>query len=1469
MQKTTCNRTGLKTKPDLFQAFFLILLFGIWVGRQTASAQDCPLTCHNINLSLDTAQGGVSTILPEHLLSGETSCPDGVFKVTIYAPNGNLIGNTVNCNWVGYSLIGKVTDSITGNSCWAKINVEDKAGPNLNCVKDTIHCLELNTYSSGLDRFPFGLAIDNCGIKSQVSISMVCTEYPCSNIEFVGLCVRTVIATDTWGLASSCQDSFWLSRDSLDNLTGPRDTVLDCSIADTIAKDANGNPHPSRVGIPTISGIPVWPNNSVCKILSKYTDVVYSLCGPKSRKIRREWTIVDWCAGEDTALIQWIKILDTSNPVLVDRGEISASVGTHNCKAPIDLTMPGASDCSGIKEVFFSAVVLPDGHGGLGAVYNGYINGGSQRIYLPSGRHEVHLFISDHCGNTAFDTLIVNVTDHIPPTPVCDEHTATTLDPENCWARIYASDLDNGSRDNCCGTLYFSIAHMDSVTVHTEILRDKIKAKFGESKYNSKSGFFEEVIDRWINCHVFNDYIDLGYCGDNQLVMRVYEACLIPKYDPHVHADSRHSFYCKAAYGHQGVYNTDQENVDGLIDDLMQNTPVQYINTHFTLGYRNYSDCMVWVNVADKVAPTCDVDAEKYAFCDGVPYLMVAHNNYNKELLGCYGANGYYDTAYLQLDKYDTGGKINAYDLFDNPVFEDNCGSVKVDTFTSGSLNNCGAGILTRTWTGTDECGLLTTTCAQKLKILHRSDFEVVFPKDIETTCVDNPSQFNNPTGENFPKIFDDECEHVGISFSDQRYDIVSDACYKIVRTWKVIDWCAYDPDQHYRSKDYIADTAVEFRAAPDKYSERFCQFRYLKDNGDGYILYTQIIKVKNTVAPTITRVDSTITCAGSTETCLGHIKLSMSTTDDCTPGAEMRWVIYIDRGNNGTIDQTSYHYGERVSVDADFPVGKHKITFLTEDICGNETRRESVVDVELCKLPTPYLLDGLAVDLMPIDANQDGNPESGMVRIWASDFDAGSSAGCGQHIVAFSFSSDTSDKSRTYTCDSIGKRYVNIWVTDSYGNQDFSTTYILIQNNANGCAPGTQAITGSITGRIKTEDQLDVEKVSVQLQGANALPAVTKADGLYAFNSMKMGGSYKVMPKKDINPLNGVSTLDLLLIQKHILGLQPLNSPYKLIAADINKSNDVSSVDLVELRKLILGIYDKFPGNESWRFIPKSHVFRNAANPFETGFPEYQDISSFNQNSFADFVGVKVGDINATVVANQLLGNESRAPGKEFVLRTDDLGFADQDQIKVPVFASDLHLIQGYQFTLNFNPKALKLSQVIPGVAGMSQVNFGLQRADDGRITTSWTTTRAIESRDQPLFTLVFIALQKGRLHDQLYINSSMTRAEAYDRQQDILNVRLQVGAKENKGQFVLLQNTPNPFLQSTRIGYQMPESGQGVLKIFDLNGRLVKQVGLDYQKGYNEARISRDELKASGVMYYQLQAGGYTATKKMVVIE
>ena len=155
-------------------------------------------------------------------------------------------------------------------------------------------------------------------------------------------------------------------------------------------------------------------------------------------------------------------------------------------------------------------------------------------------------------------TNTICVTDVTPPTPVCDEFTRTTVDPATCWARVYANDLDNGSRDNCCNVLHFAVAHMDTITATrtkwTSYWNTNCKADY----WKYKSGW-DYWLEEYINCFIFKDYIDLTECGENQVVLRVYEACGVPRYDPHLFPCSEHDWftyntYTSVSYTHLDVY---------------------------------------------------------------------------------------------------------------------------------------------------------------------------------------------------------------------------------------------------------------------------------------------------------------------------------------------------------------------------------------------------------------------------------------------------------------------------------------------------------------------------------------------------------------------------------------------------------------------------------------------------------------------------------------------------------------------------------------------------------------------------------------------------------------------------------------------------------------------------------------------------------------------------------------------------
>ncbi len=84
------------------------------------------------------------------------------------------------------------------------------------------------------------------------------------------------------------------------------------------------------------------------------------------------------------------------------------------------------------------------------------------------------------------------------------------------------------------------------------------------------------------------------------------------------------------------------------------------------------------------------------------------------------------------------------------------------------------------------------------------------------------------------------------------------------------------------------------------------------------------------------------------------------------------------------------------------------------------------------------------------------------------------------------------------------------------------------------------------------------------------------------------------------------------------------------------------------------------------------------------------------------------------------------------------------------------------------------------------------------------------------------------------------------------------------------LMQNYPNPFNPSTTITYQLPEDGRVKILIYDMLGRLIKElVNEEIEAGIHEVEFNANSL-ASGTYIYQLQAGGKVMiNKKMLLLK
>jgi hypothetical protein len=85
----------------------------------------------------------------------------------------------------------------------------------------------------------------------------------------------------------------------------------------------------------------------------------------------------------------------------------------------------------------------------------------------------------------------------------------------------------------------------------------------------------------------------------------------------------------------------------------------------------------------------------------------------------------------------------------------------------------------------------------------------------------------------------------------------------------------------------------------------------------------------------------------------------------------------------------------------------------------------------------------------------------------------------------------------------------------------------------------------------------------------------------------------------------------------------------------------------------------------------------------------------------------------------------------------------------------------------------------------------------------------------------------------------------------------------------FSLAQNYPNPFNPSTMISYKLPIGTVTTLKVFNILGKEVTTL-VDEYKASGDYEMALDaEALPSGVYFYQLKAGDYLSTKKMILLK
>jgi hypothetical protein len=193
----------------------------------------------------------------------------------------------------------------------------------------------------------------------------------------------------------------------------------------------------------------------------------------------------------------------------------------------------------------------------------------------------------------------------------------------------------------------------------------------------------------------------------------------------------------------------------------------------------------------------------------------------------------------------------------------------------------------------------------------------------------------------------------------------------------------------------------------------------------------------------------------------------------------------------------------------------------------------------------------------------------------------------------------------------------------------------------------------------------------------------------------------------------------------------------------------------------------------------------------------------------------------------------------------------------------------KGYDFT---GYSALKLACSLTGNATVSITLIDAdQSTSTGNVTVSGTTG------SYAVFTLPLSSFTGMVLNDvgEIMVNisgNSSSGSGTFAIDEIVLVPQSQTGIDETRagvGGFALSQNYPNPFNPATTISYSVPRAGTVSLKIYDLLGREIAVLVDGYSRAgeftvqYNAGKLS------SGIYFYRLSAGGYTAVKKMAVMK
>jgi len=380
----------------------------------------------------------------------------------------------------------------------------------------------------------------------------------------------------------------------------------------------------------------------------------------------------------------------------------------------------------------------------------------------------------------------------------------------------------------------------------------------------------------------------------------------------------------------------------------------------------------------------------------------------------------------------------------------------------------------------------------------------------------------------------------------------------------------------------------------------------------------------------------------------------------------------------------------------------------------------------------------------------------------------------------------------------------------------------------------------------------------------------LSSSKGKFTFDKLQDGNRYQLQARDERAPREGVTTNDIIAIQRHILGLEPFSCPWQYVAADVNRSGTITNADVTEVRRLILGITSKFKQADSWVFFPIDYQF-----PEGEYFPVPDVAVTFLKSAVNETVrlsAIKMGDVDCLKYLQSGREDRNRFKRGQLSLRYQTIFDAEKNLYYIYFLAVDTNAITGLQFSMQYSSKKFEFYNILPNSIIVDENHLSIEELDESEVIHfSWSDGGVKKLKEgEKLFCLVLSSHSTGRPELEISEHWSSLPAQAYSANHEVLDLAISDEAQRERAidsVFILYQNYPNPVQDKTTISFFTECARLIMIRILDLAGMELFQFKTSVPAGLSEIPIDGSIFPFNGLYIYSVEAAGIFETKKLLV--